>query len=85
MNDSEKEEALALLRQVGCTSGEIERFCQLRRDYVEKQQRMQRDQRRPAFVHWLLRILQEGFPLPAQEGYSETAQHTSSVWYWPGY
>lgn len=68
MNETENEEALTLLRQAGWTSGEIARFCQLRRDYAEQQRRVLRDQQRPTFVRWLGglgKLLQEGtLPIP---------------------
>lgn len=65
MNETEDEEALARLRQTGCTPGEIVRFCQLRQAYAAQHRRRRRDQRRSIVVRWLEHIgslLQESTP-----------------------
>lgn len=69
MNNIDDKEAIELLRKAGCTSLEIERLRQFRRNYAEKGERTLRDHQRPAFVRWLLILLQEGFP-------------TYGVWRW---
>jgi len=56
MNEIENEKALLLLRQTGCTSGEIVCFCQLQRDYAEQRRRVRRDQQRPTFARWLIEL-----------------------------
>lgn len=85
MKQSENEETLEPLRQAGWTASEIEHICRFRHVYLKREQQIRRNERRLAFVRWLLRILQEGFPLPAQAGDAELAQPDSSVWDWPGY
>ena len=77
------EETLELLRQAGWTTSEIERLCRFRHDYLQREQRIRRKERRPAFIRWLLRILQEGFPLPDQDNHAETVQQDSAVGDWP--
>jgi hypothetical protein len=65
MNEIANEEALMRLRQAGCTSEEITRFCQLRRAYVTQQKRNYRDGRRSLLVRWLEqlgKLLQDGTP-----------------------
>jgi type II secretory pathway component PulF len=62
MNDINNKEAIELLRKAGCTPLEIERLRQLRRDYAEKGEQTLQDHQRPAFVRWLMILLQEGFP-----------------------
>jgi type II secretory pathway component PulF len=69
MNNIDDKEAIELLRKAGWTSLEIERLRQFRRNYAEKGERTLRDQQRPAFVRWLLILLQEGFP-------------TYGIWWW---
>ena len=67
MNKTENEEALARLRQAGCTPGEIARFCQLRRVYAAQHRRLSREKLRPIVVRWLEhvgKLLQEGTPPP---------------------
>lgn len=59
------EETLESLRQAGWTTSEIEQLCRFRHAYLQREQRIRRNKRRPAFVRWLLRMLQEGFPLSA--------------------
>jgi hypothetical protein len=65
MNYIDDKEAIELLRKAGCTALEIERLRRLRRDYAEIGERDLRDHQRPAFVRWLLMLLQEGFPASA--------------------
>jgi hypothetical protein len=61
MNDIDDKEAMELLRKAGCTALEIERLRRLRRDYAEQGgDHTLRDHRRPAFVRWLVMLLQEG-------------------------
>lgn len=65
MNEIENEEALARLRQAGCTTDEIARFCQLRRVYAKQHRRLRRGKLRPIVVRWLEyvgKLLQEGTP-----------------------
>lgn len=66
MNYLDDKEAIELLRKAGCTALEIERLRRLRRDYVEDEEdQVLRDRRYPAFVRWLVRLLQEGTPASA--------------------
>ncbi|MGH7868652.1 MAG: hypothetical protein ACREP9_13740, partial [Candidatus Dormibacteraceae bacterium] len=66
MNNLDDREAIERLRKVGCTALEIERLRRLRRDYAENGgDQALRDRRRPAFVRWLVTILQEGTPVSA--------------------
>jgi hypothetical protein len=77
------EETLEPLRQAGWTTSEIEQLCRFRRVYLQQKPWTRRNERRPAFVRWLLRILQEGFPLPVQDDHAEAVQQDSAVWDWP--
>jgi hypothetical protein len=56
MDQRNYQEALELLCQNGFTAAEIERLCQLRRDYSEQEQNrvVSADLRRLAFVRWLV-------------------------------
>lgn len=65
MNDLEREEALARLRLTGWTTQEIEHLCQLQQRYAHHQQRASQSHQRPAFVRWLIALLQEGTPKPS--------------------
>jgi hypothetical protein len=63
MNKTEDEEALARLRQAGCTPGEIARFRQLRQAY--RAQHRRRGKLRPVLLRWLEgvgKLLPEGMP-----------------------
>ena len=60
MNDIDEKASIELLRKAGCAPLEIERLRRLRRDYAEKGGRMLRGHQRPAFVRWLMILLQEG-------------------------
>ncbi len=65
MNETDNEEALARLRQAGCTPGEIARFCQLRQAYAVQHRRRRREKRRSIVIRWLEgvgKLLQEGTP-----------------------
>lgn len=63
MNDIDDKEAIERLRVAGCTASEIERLCRLRRNYVvDAVDQTLRDHRYPAFVRWLVRLVQEGTP-----------------------
>lgn len=64
MNDLDDREALEHLRQAGWTAAEIERLRQFRRVYAGKGEWALRAYHRPAFVSFLLRLLQEGLPDP---------------------
>jgi type II secretory pathway component PulF len=80
MKQSENEETLEPLRQAGWTTSEIEQLCRFRDTSLKREQRIRQTKRRPAFVRWLLRMLQEGLPLPSQENDTETVQPDSAVW-----
>ncbi|HEU5384136.1 MAG TPA: hypothetical protein VFV38_52750 [Ktedonobacteraceae bacterium] len=65
MNETEDEEALARLRQAGCTPEEIARFLQLRQEYAAQHRHRRREKLRPIVVRWLEhigRLLQEDTP-----------------------
>lgn len=65
MNNLEREEALACLRLTGWTTQEIEQLCQLQQRYAHHQQKDSQSHQRPAFVRWLIALLQEGTPKPS--------------------
>ncbi len=60
MNDIDEKASIELLRKAGCTPLEIEQLRQLRQAYAEKGGRTLRGHQRPAFVRWLMILLQEG-------------------------
>lgn len=65
MKNLEREEALARLRLTGWTTPEIEQLCQLQQRYAHHQQGGSQSYQRPAFVRWLITLLQEGTPKPS--------------------